>query len=52
MAAASGNVAEAMALEAAAFAGGAEFDVMTHADPDLRGVRPDSIYRVFVRVGP
>ena len=49
IAAASGHSTEAIALQAAAFASGAEFDVMTHADPDMRGVRPDSIYRAFVR---
>ena len=52
IAAASGDLAEAAALQAAAFASGAEFDVMTHADPDLRNVRPDSVYRSFVRAGP
>jgi hypothetical protein len=52
IAAASGDLADAVALQSAAFASGAEFDVMTHADPDLRAVRPDSVYRSFVRAGP
>jgi DNA-binding SARP family transcriptional activator/tetratricopeptide (TPR) repeat protein len=34
----------------AAFAAGSEFDIMTHADPDLAVINPDSIYRVFARV--
>jgi hypothetical protein len=35
-----------------AFAAGAEFDVLTHADADLRSIKPDSAYRVFARVTP
>ena len=38
------------ALLTSAFANGLEFDVMTHADPDLAGLRPDSIYRAFALV--
>ena len=46
-----GDFARASSLQTAAFAGGAELDVMTHTDPDLRAIRPDSIYRAFARVG-
>ena len=34
-----------------AFGAGNEFDVMTHTDPDLRRLKPDSMYRVFARAG-
>ena len=50
IAAASGDLARAASLQAAAFGSGAEFDVLTHVDPDLRAIRPDSIYRAFARV--
>ena len=50
IAAASGDLARAASLQSAAYASGAEFDVMTHADPDRRAIRPDSIYRAFARV--
>jgi DNA-binding SARP family transcriptional activator len=42
-----GDKTSAAALLTAAFARGLEFDVMTHADPDLMLLRPDSIYRAF-----
>ena len=50
IAVASGDVTRGATLLSAAFASGAELDVLTHADPDLRHTRPDSIYRVFARV--
>jgi DNA-binding SARP family transcriptional activator len=40
----------ASSLLMSAFASGLEFDVMTHADPDLARLRPDSIYRAFALV--
>ena len=42
-----GDRKQASALLASAFQQGLEFDVMTHADPDLLAIRPDSIYRAF-----
>ena len=42
-----GDRTGASALLVAAFQEGLEFDVMTHADPDLLAIRPDSIYRAF-----
>ncbi|HUQ81055.1 MAG TPA: BTAD domain-containing putative transcriptional regulator [Gemmatimonadaceae bacterium] len=50
IAAALGDRSRASSLALAAFASGAELDVMTHADPDLRAIQPDSIYRSFARV--
>lgn len=47
--AALGRVPEASRILNTAFDAGSEFDVLTHADPDLRRLRPDSIYRVFAR---
>jgi hypothetical protein len=51
IAAAGGDADAATALVQAAFSSGAEFNVMTHTDADLLGVRvhPDSIYRRLVR---
>jgi DNA-binding SARP family transcriptional activator len=42
-----GDRRRASALLVSAFQKGLEFDVMTHADPDLLAIRPDSIYRAF-----
>jgi DNA-binding SARP family transcriptional activator/tetratricopeptide (TPR) repeat protein/TolB-like protein len=45
-----GDDDRARSLLAAAFASGTEFDVMTHTDPDLLRIRPESVYRAFARV--
>ena len=45
-----GDRSAASALLTSAFANGLEFDVMTHADPDLARLRPDSVYRAFALV--
>jgi tetratricopeptide (TPR) repeat protein len=45
-----GETSRATALVNEAFAAGAEYDVLTHADTDLAVVRPDSLYRSFARV--
>jgi DNA-binding SARP family transcriptional activator len=42
-----GDRDRASALLVSAFRRGLEFDIMTHADPDLRAIKPDSIYRRF-----
>jgi len=41
--------ASAVARLTGAYASGAEFDVQTHVDPDLRAVGPERVYRAFVR---
>jgi hypothetical protein len=49
IASALGESARAANLVRAAFVAGFEFDVLTHADPDLARVNPDSIFRRLVR---
>ena len=45
-----GDRTSAASLLTAAFANGLEFDVMTHTDPDLVRLNPDSIYRAFALI--
>ena len=45
-----GDDERARSLLTAAFASGLEFDVMTHADPDLLRIQPEVVYRDFARV--
>jgi TolB-like protein len=49
IAAALGDSARAASLLTAAFAAGAEFDVMTHADIELSHLDPDRVYLMFAR---
>jgi tetratricopeptide (TPR) repeat protein len=50
IAAALGEKGRAAALVNAAFASGLEFDISTHADPDLKDVKPHILYRAFAGV--
>jgi hypothetical protein len=47
IAASLGDNARAESFVNAAYSAGSEFDVMTHADPDLLHVKPEHVYRVF-----